>query len=138
MLRLPMHGLAMDERTVVRLFKCHATKCIVEAYAHDPALDRRLPLRIVLLGVCRSWPRERALEFVKCAESAFPGLCAGTFDAFGCSPLWYCLLNRHCRSSDGVFDGQPLVPALLAAGCDPQKENCLGLSFEAIANLSRH
>lgn len=142
MLRLPMHGLEMDRHTIAMLFKCHAFKCIVSAYKKYDKLETQIPLRLVLLAVCQKWPTGKASEFVRFVEEHFPGLCANTVDAAGCSPLWYCLYNSSCNSleiaghEDYMREGF-LVSSLLHVGCDPSKMNRFGLSFEDISNAFR-
>lgn len=142
MLQLPMHGLEMDRRTIAMLFKCYAFKCIVSAYKKYDKLETQIPLRLVLLAVCQKWPTGKASEFVRFVEEHFPGLCANTVDAAGCSPLWYCLYNSSCNSLEiagheyYMREGF-LVSSLLHVGCDPSKMNRFGLSFEDISNAFR-
>ena len=131
MLRLPLCGLKMDSRVIAKLFKCHSAKCIVAAYKNNGELEKEIPLGLVLLAVCQSWPSEKAVEFVKCVEAAFPGLCASTLDAAECSPLWYCLYNGDCQKLVDMYEN-PLVSALIEVGCDSQRQNRFGLSFDAI------
>ena len=130
MLRLPLCGLRMDSRVIAKLFKCHSTKCIVGAYKNNGELEKKFPLGLVLLAVCQSWPTWEAVEFVKCVEAAFPGLCARTLDVAECSPLWHCLYNGGCYKWG--MSKHPLVLALIEAGCDARMENRFGLSFDAI------
>lgn len=140
MLRLPMCGLKMDGRTIAKLFKLRAAKCIVEAYRNNPELEGLLPLRLVLLAACQNWPAKDCAEFVQMAESAFPGVCASALDAFGCSPLWHSLYNKnsYCRDRFGYAweMGNPLESELLKAGCDPRQENKFGLSFQLVVERS--
>ena len=131
MLRLPLCGLKMDSRVIAKLFNCHSAKCIVGAYKNNGELEKEIPLGLVLLAVCQSWPSEKGVEFVQCVEAAFPGLCASTLDAAECSPLWYCLYNGDCQELVDMY-ANPLVSALIEAGCDSQRENRFGLSFDAI------
>ena len=132
MLRLPMCGLKMDSRVIAKLFKCHSAKCIVGAYKNNGELEKEIPLGLVLLAVCQSWSGKKAVEFVKCVEAAFPGLCASTLDAAECSPLWYSLYNGDCYNGDCYMYKPPLVSALVEVGCDTRRENRFGLSFDAI------
>jgi len=134
MLRLPMHGLEMGPRTISMLFKCHASKCIVSAYKKYDELEKQIPLGLVLLAVCQHWPTEKASEFVRIVEEHFPGLCANTVDAAGCSPLWHCLYNGNCNVlAYGYADD--LVSSLINAGCDPSKMTRFGISFDDISRV---
>ena len=129
MLKLPMYGLEIGWRVIAMLFKYRFTRCILAAYKNNKEFENQIPLKTVLLAVCQNWPTEKASEFVKCVEEPFPGICADTFDAAGCSPLWHCLYN--CDSP--IFlDRSTLVSALIDAGCNPRKKNRFGLSVDDI------
>ena len=134
MMRLSLLGLKMDARMIAKLFKCHASEFIVAAYQKEDILKRQQPLRLVLLAVCQNWPVEKGAEFVELVEKTFPGICADTFDACGCSPLWHCLYNLNCFSGHYPprWNENPLAKSLLACGCDPLKENSFGLSFDSV------
>ena len=139
MMRLSLLGLKMDARMLAKLFKCHASECIVAAYQREEAFERQLPLRLVILAVCQNWPVEKGAGFVELVEKMFPGICAGTFDACGCSPLWHCLYNLDCFRGDcnPKWKENPLVKSLLTCGCDPMKENSFGLSFDSVTTRMR-
>ena len=129
MLKLPMYGLEIGWRVIAMLFKYRFTRCILAAYKNNKEFENQIPLKTVLLAVCQNWPTEKASEFVKCVEEAFPGICANTFDAASCDPLWHCLYN--CDSP--IFlDRSTLVSALIDAGCNPGKKNRFGLSVDDI------
>ena len=134
MLKLPMYGLEIGWCVIAMLFKYRFTRCILAANKDDKEFENQIPLKTVLLAVCQNWPTEKASEFVKCVEVAFPGICANTFDAASCDPLWHCLYN-----CDGpiFLDRSTLVSALIDSGCNPRKKNRFGLSVDNIRSYSQ-
>ncbi|MBO4511351.1 MAG: hypothetical protein J5746_01170 [Victivallales bacterium] len=94
---------------------------------------RNFSPRRLLLFACANWNNEAAIPFVIMLEKDNPGLVKNTIDAFGHDALWYTLYKRNRFSKLTIFAGShepdALGKALIELGCDPGRQNSLGLSY---------
>ena len=94
---------------------------------------RHFPPRKLLLFVCANWSIDVALPFVIMLEESKPGLVKNTIDAFGHDALWYTLYqkNRFSQLATSPWKHEPdaLGRKLIELGCDPDRRNSLGLSY---------
>ena len=88
--------------------------------------------RQLLFYVCSNWNDDNAIPFVTLLEEEHPGLVKHSLDVFGHDALWYTLYkhNRFNLATDAVGRAMPpLDKTLIELGCDPDRKNSSGLSY---------
>ena len=114
--------------------------CKIATYLYNDGnktFCRNFSPRKLLLFVCANWNNDASVPFVIMLEKDNPGLVKNTIDAFGHDALWY-TLYQHKRftplaASVGSHEPDSLGKALIELGCDPGRQNSLGLSYNDLA-----
>ena len=109
-----------------------AIKIVTYLFCNNPVFAKLLSPRQLLFYVCANWNNDATIPFVALLEKENPGLVKNSIDAFGHDALWYTLyqrdrLNRATKAAKRAMD--PLDKTLIEYGCDPDRTNDLGLSY---------
>ena len=134
-----MHGSRIGLRQFAFLMmhrRRNILKYIVEDCADD--LLKSLSLEQVLFYVSAYGNWSIATEIADSIESVAPGTVARAVDQFGNTPIWYTLyeLETTCwdlRGAGHEADRHEYVRHLESLGCDPCRQNHLGISYADVA-----
>ena len=86
-----------------------------------------------LFTICNYFPGVAAVSFIKQVEYKFPGIVKNVRDPWGCDLLWHTFYNEVVWNELYARNERNLVQqCLIDLGCDPDKKNDLGLSFNLI------
>ena len=86
-----------------------------------------------LFTICNYFPGGAAVSFIKQVEDKFPGIVKNARDPWGCDLLWHTFYNEVVWNELYARNERNLVQqCLIDLGCDPNKKNDLGLSFNLI------
>ena len=86
----------------------------------------------LLFYACANWNDDDTIPFVELLERDNPGLVKNSLDAFGHDALWYTLYqrDRFNRATPAARRKMtPLARMLIELGCDPNRQNSIGLSY---------
>lgn len=109
-----------------------AIKIATYLYCNETKFLKCFSPRQLLFYVCANWNNDDTIPFVAMLEKDNPGLVRQTLDVFGHDALWYTLyqrdrFSRATKAARRAMD--PLDRTLIEYGCDPNRENSLGLSY---------
>ena len=110
----------------------NAIRIVTYLFCNNPAFSKFIPPRQLLFYVCANWNNDETIPLVALLEKENPGLVKNSIDAFGHDALWYTLyqrdrFNRATEAAKRAMD--PLDRTLIEFGCDPDRANDLGLSY---------
>ena len=115
-----------------------AVKIVMTLLGDAPNLSffRWITPKQLFFYVCANWNNDETIPLVELLEKKKPGLVKNSADAFGHDALWYTLyqrdrFNRATEAARRITD--PLDQKLIELGCDPDRENDLGLSCNDLA-----
>ena len=129
---LSIEGRNLPAKFVQAALQQNAIKIITYLYCNQKGISKILSPRQLLFYVCANWNNDATIPFVTLLEKDNPGLVKGTVDAFGHDALWYTLyqrdrFNRATEAARRTMD--PLDKTLIELGCDPDRKNPIGLSY---------
>jgi hypothetical protein len=109
-----------------------AIKIATYLYCNNKKFSRLFTAQQLLFYVCANWNNDDTIPFIAMLEKDNPGLVKNTMDAFGHDALWYTLyqrdrFNRATTAARHALD--PLDQTLIEFGCDPDRPNSIGLSY---------
>lgn len=129
---LSIEGRELPAKYAQAAMASRAIKTATYLYSNDKKFSRLFTARQLLFYVCANWNDDDTIPFVAMLEKDNPGLVKNTLDAFGHDALWYTLyqrdrFNRATLAARRALD--PLDRALIEFGCDPERPNSVGLSY---------
>ena len=110
----------------------NALKIVTYLSCNNPAFFKFITPRQLLFYVCANWNNDETIPLVALLEKENPGLVKDSVDVFGHDALWYTLYqrDRFNRATDAAKRAlDPLDRTLIELGCDPDRTNDLGLSY---------
>ena len=134
MMPLAIRGQELPVKYAKATMTLGACKIATYLYSEgNKAFRRTFSPRTLLLFACANWNNDASVRFVIMLEKDNPGLAKNTIDAFGHDALWY-TLYQHKRfsplaTSAGKHEPDALGRALIELGCDPDRQDSLGLSY---------
>ena len=110
----------------------NAIKIVTYLFCNNQKFNKMISPRQLLFYVCANWNNDETIPFVALLEKENSGLVRNSRDAFGHDALWYTLyqrdrLNRATKAARRKMD--PLDKTLIEFGCDPNRHNSIGLSY---------
>ena len=111
----------------------NAIKIVTYLYCNNKTFNKQFSPRQLLFYACANWNNDDTIPFVAMLEKDNPGLVKNSLDTFGHDALWYTLyqhdrFNRATEAARRTMD--PLDKTLIELGCAPNRQNCVGLSYE--------
>ena len=109
-----------------------AMRIVTYLFSNIAAFAQLVTPRQLLFYVCANWNNDETIPLVALLEKENPGLVKNSIDNFGHDALWYTLyqrdrFNRATEAAKRAMD--PLDRTLIEFGCDPDRTNDLGLSY---------
>ena len=110
----------------------NAVRIVTYLFCNNSSFAKMITPRQLLFYVCANWNNDETIPLVAVLEKENPGLVKDSIDAFGHDALWYTLyqrdrFNRATEAAKRAMD--PLDRTLIEFGCDPNRTNDLGLSY---------
>ncbi len=133
---LDIDGRPLLRKYVLVALMKKAVNIITYLYSDkNKMLNKLLSPKQLLFYVCANWNNDETVPLVTLLEETNPGLVKNSLDVFGHDALWYTLYQRDrfgratkaARSNNDLLD-----KTLIELGCDPKRQNSLGLSYEDI------
>ena len=132
MMPMAISGARINKTIMRAVLKCKAVNIAAYLYENDATFRKLLKPRAALFYICANWSNKDCLPFVSLLEECNPGLVSNAIDALGHDALWYTLYNldENQRATAAAECGHdPLDIFLMKHGCDPNRKNSVGLSF---------
>ena len=85
-----------------------------------------------LFTLCNYFHLAAAIDFIKHIEEKFPGIVKNTIDPWGNDLLWHTFYNDKVWNPHYKRMLNSIQQCLIDLGCDPNKRNALGLSFNLV------
>ena len=129
---LSIEGRNLPAKYATAAMAKNAIKIVTYLFCNEKTFTKQWPPRQLLYYVCANWNNDETIPFVLMLEKENPGLVRNTIDAFGHDALWYTLyqrdrFNRATPAARRAMD--PLDKTLIEFGCDPDRKNALGFSY---------
>ena len=85
-----------------------------------------------LFTLCNYFHLTAAIDFIKHIEEKFPGIVKNATDPWGNNLLWHTFYNDKVWNPCYNQTVNSIQQCLIDLGCDPNKRNALGLSFNLV------
>ncbi|MBQ9788719.1 MAG: hypothetical protein IJW31_03875 [Lentisphaeria bacterium] len=85
-----------------------------------------------LFTLCNYFHLTAAIDFIKHIEEKFPGIVKNAIDPWGNDLLWHTFYNDNVWNPYYNRTVNSIQQCLIDFGCDPNKRNALGLSFNSV------
>ncbi len=130
---LAIAGKLIPAKYFLAALEKRSIRIISYIVCNGKALNRLSWLPKILFYVCANWNDDNAISIVKLLEKEKPGLVRNSLDAFGHDAMWYTLYqrDRFNRATPAARRKMtPLDRTLIKLGCDPKRQNDIGLSYD--------
>ena len=130
---LDIDGRSLPTKYAQAALMKKAIKIITLLFSNNKVFKRLLSPQQLLFYVCANWNNDETIPFVTLLEKENPGLVKNSLDAFGHDALWYTLYQRDCFGYATLAARRKMTPldkTLIKLGCDPKRQNFIGLSYE--------
>ena len=129
---LSIEGRNLPAKYATAAMAKNAKKTITYLFCNDKTFNTQWSPRKLLFYVCANWNDDGTIPFVELLEKENPGLVKNSLDSFGHDALWYTLYQRDRFNRAPLAARRkmtPLARKLIEFGCDPNRQNSLGLSY---------
>ena len=130
-IHLGMTGRHISFSLLVEVLENKAVSIFRHLLENNLLNDNIIPLPELCCYLAAWFHDDISVPMLAILDELYPGLIKGVKDIFGRNLLWYAVQNMKTA---WFHPDCQLTPFLLEHGCDPQNENQLGLTWQAVTD----
>ncbi len=134
---LDIEGKDLPAKYAMAALMKQAVDTVIYLFANNKTFNKLVSARQLLFYACANWNADKTLSLVTSMEQERPDVVKNCVDDYGHDALWYTLYRRGRFDSASKDEHRAkdvlLAQKLIEFGCDPKRQNCVGLCYEDIA-----